>query len=143
MTYTKNRAVINQRKGSDGGIDGIAFLLTDREGIDRAVFQAKSGTVKRDDIAKLRGDMQRENAALGFFITLEEPTSSMRTEAARSGTYYHALTGRTMNRIQIVTIREMLEGRQRLDLPMTLDLVKNGPEPRLGGKKIYSEDNRT
>ncbi len=36
----------------------------------------------------LVGTMQRENAAMGIFITLDPATRDMHTEAARAGLYH-------------------------------------------------------
>lgn len=83
--------------------------------------------MKRGDIATLRGDMEREEAQLGFFITLEDPTKPMRDEAAQSGVYHHPLLGKKMSRIQIVTVREMLEEGKRMELPMAAQVVKTAP----------------
>ena len=74
LTYTNNRAVINEKKGADGGIDARAFFMTGKDDNAKVIFQVKSGAVKRSDIATLRGDMGRENAALAVLITLDEPS---------------------------------------------------------------------
>jgi adenine specific DNA methylase Mod len=130
LTYTNNRAMIRFKKGADKGIDGVVYFSTGQEHSERAILQAKSGGVKRSDIATLRGDMEREDARLGFFLTLEEPTKPMREEAAQSGIYRHSALGKTMNRIQIVTVREMLEDGKRMELPMTSPVVKAAPSKK-------------
>jgi len=127
LTFTNNRAVIRIKKGADKGVDGVVYFATGADVPERAILQAKSGGVKRSDIATLRGDMEREDAQLGFFITLEEPTKPMREEAAQSGVYHHPLLAAKMNRIQIVTVREMLEDKKRLELPMAAQVVKVAP----------------
>ena len=43
LTYSKNRARINEKKGADSGIDGIAYFLIDKDKNGKAVFQVKSG----------------------------------------------------------------------------------------------------
>jgi site-specific DNA-methyltransferase (adenine-specific) len=91
----------------------------------KMVFQVKSGGVQRGDIAKLNSDMQREGAELGTLITLNEPTQPMRDEASKTGMYHHALMGRSMSRIQIVTVRDIIERGKRLELPMTADVLKS------------------
>jgi site-specific DNA-methyltransferase (adenine-specific) len=85
----------------------------------------KSGGVKRNDIATLRGDMEREKAALAVFITLEKATKPMIEEAKAAGQYTHEQMGRNYDRIQIVTIEEILEQDKRLDIPMSLEVLKN------------------
>jgi hypothetical protein len=71
LTYTNNRAVINDKKGADAGIDGRAYFKVGKKDNAKIVFQVKSGGVSRKDIAMLRGDMEKENAALAVLITLE------------------------------------------------------------------------
>jgi hypothetical protein len=71
LTYTNNRAVINDKKGADAGIDGRAYFKVGKKDNAKIVFQVKSGGVSRKDIATLRGDMEKENAALAVLITLE------------------------------------------------------------------------
>ena len=60
--------------------------------------------------------MERESAALGLFITLEEPTRDMRTEAAGAGFFHSDLWDRDFPKIQIRTVAEMLGG-QGFELP--------------------------
>jgi hypothetical protein len=90
------------------------------------VFQVKSGAVGRGDIAKLRGDMAREGAAMATLITLERPTAPMVAEAKAAGHYEHELMGRKYDKIQIVTIREIVEQGKRLEIPLTKDVLKTG-----------------
>ena len=52
----------------------------------------------------------------------------MRSEAKSAGFYRHELMGRDYDRIQIVTIREMLEnGKKRLPLPLSVEVLKKSP----------------
>lgn len=137
LTYTNNRAVVNDRKGADAGIDGTAYFKTGKSDNAKIVFQVKSGGVKRGDIATLRGDMGREEAALACLVTLEEPTSSMKSEAKAAGQYRHEDMGRSYDRISIVTVREIVEGNKRLEIPMSLEVlaaakrVSNAEQPNL------------
>ena len=124
MTYTGNRAIINQKKGADAGIDGIAYFRTNSKDNARIILQVKSGNVNRGEIAKLRGDMQREGASMAVFITLEEPTAPMISEAKAAGLYHHDLMDRNYDVIQIVTIQDMIENHKVLDIPMSLEVLK-------------------
>jgi site-specific DNA-methyltransferase (adenine-specific) len=72
----------------------------------------KSGNVSRADIGQLRGTIERDGAALGVFITLEEPTQPMITEAVSAGYYRSPGWGRDYPRIQILTITDLLRGKQ-------------------------------
>jgi site-specific DNA-methyltransferase (adenine-specific) len=124
LTYTSNRAVINDKKGADGGIDGVAYFKTGKTDNAKMIFQVKSGGVKRNDIATLRGDMEKAGAALACLITLEDPSKPMISDARDAGKYLHVEMARTYDRISIVTIREMIEQGKRLELPMSLEVVK-------------------
>ena len=53
LTYTNNRAIINDKKGGDQGIDGTAYFLTDVSDNAKIVFQVKSGGVGRGDVSKV------------------------------------------------------------------------------------------
>ena len=123
LTYTNNRAVINEKKGADAGIDARAYFMTGKKDNAKIIFQVKSGGVKRGDIATLRGDMEREQAALAALITLEAPSKPMVNEAKAAGQYRHEDMGRNYDRIQIVTVQELLNG-ERLEIPMSLEVLK-------------------
>ncbi len=124
LTYTNNRAVINEKKGADAGIDAVAYFKTGKTENAKIIFQVKSGGVKRGDIATLRGDMGREGAALAVLITLEEPTGPMNSEAKSAGQYKHEDMGRAYDKISIVTVREIVEGSKRLEIPMSLEVLQ-------------------
>ncbi|MFK0734197.1 MAG: DNA methyltransferase [Gloeotrichia echinulata GP01] len=124
LTYSNNRAVINQKKGADRGIDGFAFFLEEGGGHKRIVLQVKSGNVSSRDIRELYGTMNREKAAMAIFITLKKPTSAMVEEAKVCGIYQHKAMGKSYPCVQIVTIKDMLENTKRLDIPLSLEVVK-------------------
>ena len=91
----------------------------------KCVFQVKSGGANRATIATLNSDRLREKAEFGILITMDAPTNPMRAEAHEAGKYKHPLLSREDDRIQIVTIAEILAGK-RLDLPMArVDVIKS------------------
>ena len=99
------------RKGKDRGVDGVIPFIDDASGQPkRAIVQVKSGHVKSGDIRDLVGTVERENAALGVFITLEEPSRDMITEAVSAGYYTSPGFNRDYPRIQILTIADLLAG---------------------------------
>lgn len=137
LTYTNNRAVINEKKGGDKGIDGMAYFKTSATDNAKILLSVKSGGVGPEVVRDLRGTMERENAALGRLIVLEEATSGMRKEAKSSGLFRHDLMGRNYDRIEIVTVKEMLENNERLDIPMSEEVLRSaelaarGDQPEL------------
>jgi site-specific DNA-methyltransferase (adenine-specific) len=83
LTYSDNKAFINEKKGADKGIDGIAKMMisSDETEAKDILFSVKSGKVGVSQIRDFRGTIERENAAAGIFITLQEPTKDMQKEA--------------------------------------------------------------
>jgi site-specific DNA-methyltransferase (adenine-specific) len=104
----------NGKKGADKGVDGLINFF-DGNGAAKpqaheVVVQVKSGKVKSGDIRDLRGTMERRNAAIGVFITLESPSRDMETEAVTAGYYESALWGKKYRKVQILTIEDLLKG---------------------------------
>ena len=124
LTYSNNRAIINDKKGGDKGIDGTGFFLTSKDKNEKIVFQVKSGSVGRGDVSKFNNDRTREGAELRVFLTLQPPTQGMKDEANASGSYLHPLMGRSYPRIEIVTITEIVEQHKRLDITWGLEVLK-------------------
>ena len=93
------------RRGADRGIDGVLYFVDGpRSGMEKAIVQVKSGKVSSPHIRDLKGTVEREKAALGLFITLEEPTSAMRTEAVSAGFYRSEVWQKDYPKIQLRTI---------------------------------------
>ena len=140
LTYTTNRAIINEKKGADAGIDGVAYFRTTNADNAKIILQVKSGNVGRNDVAALRGDMQRESAAMAVLITLQQPTAPMLAEAKGAGVYHHDLMGRNYDAIQIVTIEDMIENGKVLDIPMSLEVLRAAQLKALGNQLPLMDD---
>ena len=80
---------VEQKKGADKGIDGRLFFHDDAESqkTKQIVLSVKSGSVQVAHVRDLRGVVEREKAAIGVLIALEEPTRNMKAEAAGAGFY--------------------------------------------------------
>ena len=80
-------------------------------------MQVKSGKVTSRGIRDLKGAVEREDAAIGVFITLENPTQAMVKEAL-AASYYEspARKGERYRKIQILTIGDLLES-EGVDMP--------------------------
>jgi hypothetical protein len=130
LTFSRNQARINEKKGADGGIDGIAYFLIDKDTNGKAIFQVKSRPGTRADLATLNSDRLREKAEFGFLLCTSLPTKPMRDEIAAAGKYKHPLLDREDDRLQVITIAELFDHPgnpgKRLDLPMARqDAVKS------------------
>ncbi len=108
-------------RGADKGVDGVINFVKDirnNEAIHgKILVQVKGGGVQRSDIATLKGDVEREKADAGLFVTLEEPTRPMREEAVSGGTYGVSFSKAEFPRMQIITIKELL-ARHKPDMPL-------------------------
>lgn len=124
LTFSDNQARINEKKGADGGVDGIAYFLIDKGQNGKAIFQVKSRPGTRADLATLNSDRQRVGAEFGFLICTGPPALSkaMQAEIAAAGRYRHPLLNREDERLQVVMVAELFERPgykpRRLDLPM-------------------------
>ena len=101
------------KKGSDKGMDGVITFIDDAYAKPKQVIvQVKSGHIKSGDIRDLKGTLDREEAALGVFVTLEPPTPDMKTEAVTAGHYHSPGWNQDYPRLQILTIEDLLKGEQ-------------------------------
>jgi site-specific DNA-methyltransferase (adenine-specific) len=78
----------------------------------------------------ISGTVQRENAAMGVFITLDEPTREMITEAASAGIYASAGWHRDYPRIQLLTIADLLHGAE-VQMPPQFGTFKQAQRERV------------
>ena len=77
----------------------------------------KSGKGKADDVRVLKAVCEREGAAIGILVTLDEPTKPMTHEATVAGTYHSDVSDRDYPRIQILSVADLLENDKRPILP--------------------------
>jgi site-specific DNA-methyltransferase (adenine-specific) len=108
---------VDQKKGADKGIDGKLYFQDDAAGqTKQVIFSVKAGHTGPNHVNELRGVVERENAAIGVLITMQEPTKAMKADAASAGFYEWAWTGAKFPRLQLLTVAELLGGR-RVDMP--------------------------
>lgn len=103
---------VDQKKGADQGIDGRRFFHDDQGGATKqAIYSIKAGHVHRNMVAELRGVVEREKAVVGVLISMNEPTTPMRSEAASAGFYTDPWGGKHAC-LQLFTIADLLDGKQ-------------------------------
>jgi DNA modification methylase len=102
------------KKGADKGIDGRIYFHEGDGTTRQVIFSVKAGKLHAPYVRDLRGVVEREKAAIGVLLTLDEPTKAMRTEAASAG-FYKSPWGTHPN-LQIVTVGDLLAGK-KLDAP--------------------------
>ncbi|MBW2318712.1 MAG: restriction endonuclease [Deltaproteobacteria bacterium] len=115
----------DKKKGADTGVDGICYFQDGKKVTDlkSIVDQVKSGNVSVKDIRELNTVVDNKKAATGILITLRPPTKPMMTEAASKGFYEYKITKKRYAKIQILTIEELLAGKQ-IESPPTMPFTK-------------------
>jgi site-specific DNA-methyltransferase (adenine-specific) len=113
----------DKKKGADTGIDGFLYFQDEKDKVKKAIVSVKSGHVQVKDIRELGNVIDREGSEIGILITLEAASKPMVTEAVTKG-YYKSLTWKKdYPKIQILTIEDLLEGKQP-KLPPTVSAYK-------------------
>ena len=125
-----------EKKGADKGIDGRLYM-TDSSGDTKSiVISVKGGHVTVNQVRDLLGVMDIEDAAIGVFICIEEPTAPMRRAVAEAGMFQtKSVAGSSHPRLQIFTIEELLTGGKRIDMPAQQDLRSFKQAPKAKTKK--------
>ena len=126
LTYSNNRAIINDKKGGDGGIDGTAFVVDyddkQEQVFEQAIFSVKSNkTLSPTVIRDLFGTVEREKAVIGYLLTLYEMPNLVK-EAGKYGNYQNKMFGHTYPKIEVINVQEILEGK-KMYLP-TVEVLK-------------------
>jgi len=108
---------VEQKKGADKGIDGKIVFQGDAPGIfENVEISVKAGHVTTNHVRDLRGVVERDKAAIGVLISMEDSTKPMQTEAVTAGFYESKTWGKQYPKIQLLTIAELLSGK-KIEMP--------------------------
>jgi site-specific DNA-methyltransferase (adenine-specific) len=124
-----------QKKGADAGIDGRILFRDDVKNAkpEQIILSVKGGKLKADDVRALGHVVTREKAAIGVLISLNEPTGKMEIDAASVGFYEHKTNKQKYPRIQLRTVKELMEGKG-IERPTTAagfdDTFKKAPDSK-------------
>ena len=81
-----NARPVEQKKGADKGIDGKIVFQGGKPGqFESVIISVKAGHTNVAHVRDLRGVVEREKAAIGVLISMQEPTAPMRQEAVTWG----------------------------------------------------------
>lgn len=114
------------KKGADKGIDGRLYFHDEPKITRQIIFSVKAGALHANYVRDLRGVLEREKAEIAVLISLEQPTKSMRAEAASAG-FYKAPWGKDHARLQLLTVGELLSGKG-VDFPRENVTFKKAPK---------------
>ncbi|MEX0642155.1 MAG: DNA methyltransferase [Pirellulales bacterium] len=130
-----------QKKGADKGIDGRLYFHDEDDAREtkQVIFSVKAGHISVPHVRDLRGVLAREKAHIGVLISIEKPTKPMRAEAAGAGFYRSQWTQKDYPKLQLLTIDELLGGKQ-VDMPAvkhTSQTFKKAPKAK--AKKTHRQ----
>jgi DNA modification methylase len=111
-----------EKQAGDKGVDGIAFFSTGQKIRGRVIISVKGG--KRpgpEAVRDLIGTVETQKAQMGILITMAEPSPGVRDAVEHGGTYVWPINGKVFPRVQVITIRQLLD-KKRPEMPL-LDLV--------------------
>jgi len=119
------------KKGADRGIDGrLLFCEANSLEFKEIIFSVKGGkNIGVSEIRDLIGVLQREKAAIGVYISFAEPTKPMQREAAEAG-FYVSADGSRYPRVQLLTVKGIIEGTQHVQRPLHVRDVTFKKAPR-------------
>jgi len=108
---------IEQKKGADKGIDGKIIFQGETPGKFKSVIiSVKAGHTGVSHVRDLRGVVERENAAIGVLISMDDPTKPMQTEAVTAGFFESITWGKKYPKIQLLTVADLLTGK-KIEMP--------------------------
>jgi len=144
-----NARPVEQKKGADKGIDGRLYFHDDPkpDKTKQIVLSVKAGNLTAAHLRDLHGVLEREKAEIAVLISLQEPTKAMRKEAASAG-FYDSPWHKKYPRLQLLTIKELLEGKG-IDYPPSRQVdrtFKKAPRPKDKREKprgLFLEDERS
>lgn len=80
--------------------------------------------------------MTLENASIAIFITLENHTKDMLKTAKLAGFYRNQYMEQSCDKIQIITVKDIIENQARLNMRLSYTLVKSAEKQKEVVKQI-------
>jgi site-specific DNA-methyltransferase (adenine-specific) len=103
--------VSNTKKTADGGFDGYMTFSISEKVRELVLIEVKSGNVNVKNIREFIEVVEARKAAIGVFVCFDEQvTKPMLHEAKKQGYYDEATWGQSFDKIQIITVEDLLAG---------------------------------
>jgi hypothetical protein len=142
LTYSKNQAMINDKKGGDKGIDGVAYIPHSHENKEiefkKVIFSVKSNAKLTPAVTReLFGTVERENAAIGILLTLY-PMPNLVKDSKQYGFYHNEYVrgGKDYPKIQVVCVEDIFNGAVT-DFPIPAAVVKKAEQKITEQKDLF------
>jgi hypothetical protein len=140
LRYSDNQAIINEKKGGDGGIDGVAYIPDHIVGkvieFKKVIFSVKSNAKLTSAVTReLFGAVERENAAIGILLTLY-PMPNLVKDSNQYGLYFSEFNRRDYQKIQVVCVDDIFNGAF-MALPNVEKVVKKAEQKITEQKDLF------
>lgn len=107
----KLEGVSNEKKVADGGFDGYVTFMKNEKDKETVLIEVKSGNVNVKNLREFCQVVKSRKASMGVLVCFEEyVTKSMLLCAKEEGYYDKATYGDKYDKIQILTVEEILNG---------------------------------
>jgi len=146
LTYTKNKAIVNEKFGGDGGKDGVAYIL-DKDENGKEIYKPVIFSVKSkakgelDDIRALHSVVMSEGAVRGIFLTLYRFENLVK-ESKKFGRYHNAYLDKDFAKIEVVCVEDILKDLF-FDMPTSLEALKKAEFKQKGKQGTLELDDET
>ena len=96
-----------------------------KQSIKKILFSVKSNkNLTPSVIRDLNGTIEREDAAIGYLITLY-PMENLVKETKKYGVYQNRFHKESIPKIEVITIEELLQGKRMINSQWSVDVVKS------------------
>lgn len=104
--------IVNPKKVGDGGWDGYMTFNLHEQKKSLSLIEVKSGNVTVKNIREFIQVVDKQKADIGIFVCFEEQkTSVMEREAKLQGYFEKEKWGTRYEKIQIITVEDLLNGK--------------------------------
>lgn len=105
--------VVNEKKVADGGFDGYLTFKGHNNSKQFALIETKSGKLTVKNLREFVHVIDHQKAALGIFVCFEDCVTREMTKAAKDAGHIKVEGVEfPMDRIQILTVEELMKGKQ-------------------------------
>lgn len=127
--------VSNEKKVGDGGYDGYTTFEIEKGKKEVVLIEAKSGNIGVSQLRSFAKTVQQQGAGMGVLVCFaDQITKGMRSEAKGEGYFRQDIYDTRYDRIQIISVEELLEGRQP-DMPRSAETGPFKKAERISAKK--------
>ncbi|MFN8286552.1 MAG: site-specific DNA-methyltransferase [Chitinophagales bacterium] len=104
--------VTNEKKVGDGGYDGYTTLEVEKGKKEIVYIEVKSGNINVSTLRSFAKTVQQQKGSAGILVCFKEQiTKGMLNEAKGEGYFREDLFGNRFDKIQIISVEDLLDGK--------------------------------